>query len=276
MTRGCASHDGPSLAANVSFDAVQSISPPVARVRLGNRDLLDFTRGLKPTLLLIFPALFLALLAGCDRLDMYDQPRYEPLEASDFFSDGLSARQPVEGTIPRGGLRDDERFYTGKDEGKLVSKIPEAAFRATHDRDPRHFERPYDETSQAELRRALLKRGQERFDIYCSVCHGRLGDGDGMVVRRGFRKPPSYHIDRLLQAPAGHFYDVMTNGFGAMASYANRIDVDDRWAIVAYIRALQLSQNARLDDVPGDQRDALSPSPGESGNAPLMPQEDPP
>jgi mono/diheme cytochrome c family protein len=230
--------------------------------------------GLRPRL--IFPALLVALLTGCDRLDMYDQPRYEPLEASDFFSDGLSARQPFEGTIPRGGLRDDEPFYYGKDEGKLVSKIPEAAFRATYARDPRQFDRPYNETNQPDLRRALLERGHERFNIYCSVCHGRLGDGDGMIVRRGFRKPPSYHIDRLRQAPAGHFYDVMTNGFGAMSSYANRIDVDDRWAIVAYIRALQLSQNARLNDVPGEQRDALSPSPGEAGKAPLMPREDPP
>jgi len=221
----------------------------------------------------IVPTLVVVLLAGCDRLDMYDQPRYEPLEASDFFSDGLSARQPVEGTIPRGGLRDDEPFYTGKVAGKAVGQIPEAAFRATHERDPRHFDRPYDETSQADLRRALLVRGQERFNIYCSVCHGRLGDGDGMIVRRGFRKPPSYHIDRLRQAPAGHFYDVMTNGFGAMASYANRIDVDDRWAIVAYIRALQLTQNARPEDVPEEQRRALSLPGGEAGNAALMPSE---
>jgi mono/diheme cytochrome c family protein len=218
----------------------------------------------------------LALLAGCDRLDMYDQPRYKPLAASDFFSDGLSARLPVEGTIPRGGLRDDEPFFTGKDAGKLVSQIPEAAFRATHDRDPQRFELPYEESSQADLRRALLERGQERFDIYCSVCHGRLGDGDGMIVRRGFRKPPSYHIDRLRQAPAGHFYDVMTNGFGAMPSYANRIDVADRWAILAYIRALQLSQNARLDDVPEGERDVLSTSAGASGNRPRAPQEDRP
>jgi len=226
-------------------------------------------------LFFIFSAILPALLTGCDRLDMYDQPRYEPLEASDFFSDGLSARQPVEGTIPRGGLRDDDPFYTGKDEGKLVSKIPDAAFRATHDRDPRHFDTSYDKTSQTELRRALLDRGQDRFNIHCSVCHGRLGDGDGMIVRRGFRKPPSYHIDRLRRAPAGHFYDVMTNGFGAMASYANRIDVDDRWAIVAYIRALQLSQNARLDDVPGDQQETLSSPPDEADNPPLLPREDP-
>jgi len=165
----------------------------------------------------------------------------------------------VEGTIPRGGLRDDEPFYTGKDQGKLVRQIPDAAFRAIRARDPHRFASPYDETDRAALRRALLERGRERFGIYCAVCHGRAGDGNGMIVRRGFRKPPSYHIDRLRNASAGHFYDVMTNGFGAMASYASRIDVADRWAIVAYIRALQLSQNAPLDDVPEDQRDLLPP-----------------
>jgi mono/diheme cytochrome c family protein len=205
--------------------------------------------------------------ASCDRLDMYDQPRYEPLEASDFFGDGLSARPRVEGTIPLGGLRDDEPFYTGKDRGELVGQIPAAAYRATYDREARHFGRPFDETESAELRLALLKRGRERFDIYCSVCHGRTGDGDGMIVRRGFRQPPSYHSDRLRAAPAGHFYEVMTNGFGAMPSYANRIEVGDRWAIVAYIRALQLSQNAPLDDVPADERNKLLAAPGEAKGA---------
>lgn len=226
--------------------------------------------------------LIAVLVAGCDRLDMYDQPRYEPLEASEFFSDGLSARPPVEGTIARGALREDEPYFTGrepgrtgKEPGKLVRRIPEAAFRATHRRDPRHFAQPYAETSPAELRRALLLRGQERFNIHCSVCHGRLGDGDGMIVRRGFRKPPSYHVDRLREAPAGHFYDVMTHGFGAMASYASRIDVEDRWAIVAYIRALQLSQHAELGDVPNAQRGALLP-PAAAGDLPKSPRENRP
>lgn len=223
--------------------------------------------------LLAVACLLTNLLAGCDRLDMYDQPRYEPLEASNFFPDGLSARQPVEGTIARGLLRENEPFHTGKEAGKLIARIPEAAFQATHSRDPQHFDRPYGETSPAELRRALLQRGQERFDIHCAVCHGRLGDGDGMIVRRGFRKPPSYHIDRLRQAPAGHFYDVMTHGFGAMASYASRIDVTDRWAIVAYIRALQLSQHAQIDDVPEDQRGVFPIPQGAAGAPPLTPRE---
>lgn len=193
-------------------------------------------------------------MAGCDRLDMYDQPRYEPLEESHFFSDGLSARQPVEGTIPRGGLRENEPFFTGKSEGKPVAVIPDAAYRAIFERYPNRFTSDFENTDQVDLRLAMLERGQERYNIYCSVCHGRTGDGRGMVVQRGFRTPPDYTIDRLRAAPAGHFYDVISNGIGAMASYASRIDVSDRWAIVAYIRALQLSQHASLDDVPADDR----------------------
>ena len=216
---------------------------------------------------LALPTLLLLLAAGCDRLDMYDQPRYEPLEASDFFADGLSARPPVEGTIARGALREDEPFYSGKEGGQLVSQIPAAAYRAVYDREPRQFGRPYDQTEPAVLRLALLRRGRQRFDIYCSVCHGRTGDGDGMIVRRGFRRPPSYHTDRLRQAPAGHYYDVVTNGFGAMPSYVSRIEVADRWAIVAYIRALQLSQNAQWDDVPVDQRDNLLAADSEASDA---------
>lgn len=205
----------------------------------------------------------LTVFVGCDRLDMYDQPRYKPLAESDFFFDGLSARPHVEGTVARGQLRDDEPLYTGKKGGKLSSQIPQAAYRWVYDRNPRQFEEPPDQTEPAELSRALMTRGRERFDIYCSVCHGRTGDGDGMIVRRGFRKPPSLHIDRLRNAPAGHFFDVVTSGFGAMPSYANRIDVFDRWAIVAYVRALQFSQNARFADVPDDQRHVLSHPPNQ-------------
>jgi len=231
---------------------------PVCRLRLwpvSRPSHWPLTAGLPNVLRLCM--LLAALIAGCDRLDMYDQPRYEPLEASDFFADGLSARQPVEGTIPRGGLRDDQALYTGKEGRRLVSGIPEGAYQAIYDRDRRRFAGSFGETDRSSLRRALLERGRERFDIYCSVCHGRTGEGEGMIVRRGFRKPPSYHIDRLRQAPAGHFFDVISNGFGAMPSYANRVDTNDRWAIVAYVRALQLSQNAGLDDVPTDQRDNL-------------------
>jgi mono/diheme cytochrome c family protein len=180
---------------------------------------------------MIFVAL-LSALTGC-HTDMRDQPRYEPLEASDFFADGQSARLPVPGTVARGQLHEDEAFYTGRSEGQFVSELP------------------------IEVDRDLLVRGQERFNIYCSVCHGKTGVGDGMIVQRGFRRPPSYHIDRLRNAPAGHFFDVMTHGFGAMPSYAAQIEPRDRWAIVAYVRVLQVSQNATLDDVPVADRARL-------------------
>jgi mono/diheme cytochrome c family protein len=220
------------------------------------------------------PALLLwALIAGCDRHDMYDQPRYEPLEASSFFRDGLSARPRVEGTIPRGGLREDQAYYTGKENGKLIRGIPEPAYRAIFDRDPQTFKQPYEETKPAEIRRALLERGRERFYIHCSVCHGRTGDGNGMIVLRGFRKPPSYHIDRLRQVPAGHIFDVMSHGFGAMSSYASRIDIDDRWAIVAYVRALQLSQSALFEDVPTELRNDLVPQRRNANDVPISTRE---
>lgn len=202
----------------------------------------------------------LALVVGCDRLDMYDQPRYKPLAGSDFFVDGLSARPRVEGTIARGELHDDEPLYTGKEAGTLVSQIPQSVYGALYDNPSLRFDQPLDQAQPAAQRRALLMRGRERFDIHCSVCHGRTADGDGMIVRRGFRKPPSLHIERLRNAPAGHFFDVITSGLGAMPSYANRIDVADRWAIVAYVRALQLSQNARISDVPSDKIQAFTRS----------------
>jgi len=170
--------------------------------------------------------------AACNQM-MNDEPRYKPLASSDFFGDGQSARPHVEGTVARGHLRLNQAFYTGKVGGVLVAAFP------------------------VPVTPGLLARGRERFNIFCSPCHGRLGNGDGMVVERGFRSPPSYHIDRLRDAPAGHFFDVMTNGFGAMSSYASRVPVADRWAIVAYIRALQLSQHATLSDPPENERRKL-------------------
>jgi cytochrome c553 len=164
---------------------------------------------------------------------MHDQPRYEALEASDFFADGQSARLPVAGTVARGQLDEDEEFYTGKSQGELVLDPP------------------------VEVTRELLLRGQERFNIFCSPCHARTGMGNGMIVERGFRRPPSYHSERLRNAPAGHFFDVITHGFGAMPSYRVQLEPQDRWAIAAYIRVLQLSQNATLDDVPHSERNQL-------------------
>ena len=182
--------------------------------------------------MLLPAAVAVVISSGGCHSDMHSQARYDPLEASDFFADGQSARPPVAGTVARGQLQEDEAFYAGKSQGKLIAEVP------------------------VEVNRDLLARGQERFNIFCSPCHGRTGKGEGMIVARGFRRPPSYHIERLRDAPAGHFFDVMSHGFGAMPSYA-RIEPRDRWAIVAYIRVLQLSQNARLEDVPEEERARL-------------------
>jgi mono/diheme cytochrome c family protein len=178
-----------------------------------------------------FIALMLATV-GC-RQDMHDQPKYQPLERSSFFEDGRASRPLLAGTIAQGQLREDAYLYTGKS-----GKDPVTAF-------------PFPITEQ------VLRRGQQRFNIYCSPCHDRLGTGLGMVVRRGLRQPPSYHIDRLRKAPVGYFFDVISNGFGAMPDYATEIEPVDRWAIVAYIRVLQRSQQATLADVPAEKRAAL-------------------
>lgn len=174
----------------------------------------------------------LALAAGCRQV-MNDQPRYKPLAASDFFPDGQSARPLADDTVARGHLQTDRLLYAGKSGDKDAAIFP---FPVTL---------------------PVLDRGRERFQIFCTPCHGVLGNGDGMVVERGFRGPPSYHIDRLREAPVGHFFNVVTNGFGAMSSYASRIPARDRWAIIAYIRALQLSQQAKLPDVPLEELQRL-------------------
>ncbi len=173
--------------------------------------------------------------AGC-RDDMHVQPKYEPLDPSSFFADGRSARQPVPGTVARGELRINEAMYAGKVNGVPVDKFP------------------------FPISRKDLERGRERFNIYCTPCHDYTGSGHGMIVQRGFPPPPSYDIDRLRNAPVGHFFDVMTNGYGSMYSYASRVSVKDRWRIAAYIRALQLSQHAALDDVPENERTKLEKS----------------
>ena len=175
-------------------------------------------------------ALLLLTFTGC-RPDMYNQPRYKTYAADDFFRDGASARPLPLHTVARGHADLDTEYFQGKtDDGKLVEAFPQAVTRAT------------------------LERGRERFDIYCAVCHGRSGEGNGIIVQRGFPAPPSYHTDRLRTAPVGHFYDVITNGYGVMYPYAARVEPPDRWAIAAYIRALQLAQNATLDDVPAAER----------------------
>jgi mono/diheme cytochrome c family protein len=172
------------------------------------------------------------LLSAC-RQDMHDNPRYEPLERSDFFADGRSQRPLVPNTVPRGFLREDEHLYRGKINGQLAAEFP------------------------VPVNATLMLRGQEQYNVFCSPCHGRTGTGEGMVVRRGYRAPTSFHDPRLREAPPGYVFDVITNGFGAMPDYAAQIAVHDRWAITAYLNALQLSQNASVNDVPADKRGEL-------------------
>jgi mono/diheme cytochrome c family protein len=167
------------------------------------------------------------------RQDMHDQPRYKPLAKSTFFDDHRSARPRVPGTVARGHLPGDPALETGKAGTAFVAAVP------------------------VRIDLPLLQRGEQRYGIYCAPCHGQVGRGDGMVVRRGYRPPPSFHIDRLRAQPAGYFFDVITAGFGAMPDYAAQISVPDRWAIVAYVRALQLSQNATVADVPAERRSEL-------------------
>jgi hypothetical protein len=176
------------------------------------------------TLLAPFLAALLLLLMSC-RQDMHDQPRYESMEASEFFQDGSASRRPPEGTVARGYLRTDELLYTGKISGEIANIYP------------------------YQITQELLVRGQQRYNIFCSPCHDRVGRGRGIIVERGMKQPPSFHIVRLREVGSGHFFDVITNGYGVMYSYASRIPVHDRWAIAAYIRALQLSQNASFGDV---------------------------
>jgi mono/diheme cytochrome c family protein len=181
--------------------------------------------------------------AGC-RQDMHDQPKYRPLRKSEFFSDQRSARPLVPGTVARGTLRDETPLYTGKVAGQFTPALP------------------------VSLSEELLKRGRVQFETFCAPCHGRVGRGDGMVVTRGFKAPTSFHVDRLRQMPIGYFFDVMTNGFGAMSDYAAQVRIEDRWAIAAYIRVLQISQHATLADVPPEERARLSGAPAAPAPAP--------
>jgi mono/diheme cytochrome c family protein len=186
---------------------------------------------------LLLAATVLLLLAGC-RSDMQNQPYQRPLAESDFYADKRAARPLVEGTVARGDQRADTYFYTakiGNEDGNYM---------------------PFPVTAE------VMQRGQQRFNIYCSPCHGETGDGNGMIVQRGLQRPPSYHAERLRKAPIGHFFDVMTNGYGRMLDYSQQVPPQDRWAIAAYIRALQLSQSATKADVPPGQSIANEPPKG--------------
>jgi mono/diheme cytochrome c family protein len=205
--------------------AKASVLMTVQRQQLANYRFLS-PGGRALPMLMAFAAF---LLAAC-RPDMTNQPKAKPLSESDFFSNGANARQPPAHTVARGDAREDTAFYTGQTNGTYVTKLP------------------------VKLTRELMIRGGERFDAICAECHDRTGSGNGMVVQRGFPQPPSFHVDRLRNAPIGHFFDVITNGYGVMYSYATRVEPEDRWAIAAYIRALQLSHNAKPSDVdPGER-----------------------
>lgn len=170
--------------------------------------------------------LFAAVLSSGCRQDMHDQPKYEPLEASTIFQDGKSSRSWVDGTVARGMLGDDQTLQTGRtDDDEFVTELP------------------------IQLDRALLERGQNRYDAFCSPCHGRTGDGRGMVVKRGFKKPTSFHDPRLQASPAGYFFNAITNGFGQMSSYRSQLSVHDRWAVTSYVQTLQLSRNMPADQL---------------------------
>ena len=190
-----------------------------------------FCRGQRSIFAFCF--LLFAFLPSACRQKMAVQPRYDPLEPSDFFSDHMAARPRIAGTVARGEAAIAGPAATGKINGVDVDGYP------------------FPVTS------AVMNRGEQRFNIYCSPCHGRLGDGNGMIPARGYRRPPSFHTDALRTAKTGHFFDVMTNGFGAMPTYAPQVPVQDRWAIVAYIRALQLAHNATVNELTPEERGKL-------------------
>jgi mono/diheme cytochrome c family protein len=183
---------------------------------------------------LVAAAALLALLSGCEKMvrNMYDQPRYKPMAASPLFADGSSARPPVPGTLAA-----SDGVFAGASSGRVGADAVDQRRAAQKQ-----------QSLPAQIPLAMLERGRERFDIYCSPCHSPVGDGDGRVAQRGFPHPPSFHTDKLRSAADRHFYDVITNGYGLMSSYAGRVPPQDRWAIVAYIRALQLSQHVKVGD----------------------------
>jgi mono/diheme cytochrome c family protein len=190
-------------------------------------------RSLNAVLTRAIAVVLLAVVTASCRQDMHDAPRYDPLEASTFFADGVASRPLPANTVARGQLRQDDHLYQGRINGELADTFP------------------------MPVTAEVMARGQERYNVFCLPCHGPTGSGNGMIVQRGFRAPPSYHEERLRNAPVGYFYDVMTNGFGAMQDYASQVPVADRWAIAAYMRALQLSQRATVNDVPADRRAEL-------------------
>ena len=260
---------------------MMSKSEKAERVKRRGGDRVTTPRALPVSLSPLLPVLLLLaaliITTGCRR-DMQDQPKMKPYRGTSFFGDGLSARQPVKDTVPRGFLRQDTEYFTGK-KSKTTAGPATQSIQGQQGQGGQQAQQAGAQAKQAgaqantypddidvfpiPVTEDVVKRGRDRYNIFCVVCHGYTGNGDGMVVRRGFRRAASFNDDRLRQAPVGHFFDAMTNGWGAMPSYASQIPVQDRWAIIAYIRALQLSQqnNAMPSASP-----AASASPARGGH----------
>jgi mono/diheme cytochrome c family protein len=197
---------------------------------------------------------------------MQDQPRYRPYKKSDFFADKRASRDMPEGTVARGQLHDNKAFYTGKIENPNPNAPVTSTTNAAGNTIVTSFPNDIDEFP-VPVTKELVDRGQDRYNIYCIVCHGPVGNGDGMIVRRGFSAPPTYHDDRLRNAPVGHFFDVITNGWGKMNSYGYQVSPADRWAIVAYIRALQVSQNPDQNlKMASNSQPSAAPAPATEAN----------
>jgi mono/diheme cytochrome c family protein len=216
---------------------------------------------------LLFAVCCLLFTASCRR-DMQDQPKMKPYRSTTFYRDGLSTRPPVAGTVPRGFLNEDSEYFTGKKAGRTsgaATSGPQPGTTSTTSATATGAAAFPDDVEVFPLpvTDELVARGRERYDIFCSACHGYTGRGDGMVVRRGFRRAASFHDERLRAAPVGHYFDAMTNGWGAMPSYSHQISVKDRWAIAAYIRALQLTQPSEQGPPPAA---GASPSPRAEGS----------
>ncbi len=213
------------------------------------------------------------LFMGC-RYDMQDQPRYKAYKESDFFKDKRASRDLPEGTVPRGYLREDKAFYTGKTETNGQTPAPNPAATPAVDAAGNTLVTDFSglvNEFPVPVTKELIDRGEQRYKVFCIVCHGPVGNGDGMIVRRGFSKPPTYNDDRLRNAPVGHFYDVITNGQGKMNGYAAQVPPADRWAIVSYIRTLQISQNpnGNMAMTPGKtaNTNATAPNAGNTNTA---------
>ena len=237
----------------------------------------QFSKSGKPLIGCLLLTVYCLLALGC-RYDMQDQPRYKAYKESDFFSDKRASRNLPEGTVPRGFLRADKALYAGKTDTNGQTPAPNPAATPAVDAAGNSLVTDFSGLVgefPVPVTKDLIDRGEQRYKVFCIVCHGPVGNGDGMIVRRGFSKPPTYNDDRLRNAPVGHFFDVITNGQGKMNGYAAQIPPADRWAIVSYIRTLQISQNpnGNMTMTPTNKANANGAVPTASGT-PTTPPDD--